>query len=154
MISYRMPKKTAARNAGMVAVTFTLAHVYLNGRKLALVGDFNAWDPHSTPMLEQDGGPCTAILNLVPGRYRFRYLAEDGQCFTDEATHPHGDDDRGGQDSILDLAPGQESADQHSIRWRDDPRRAVRGALSRVRRNCWMTDPDYGHAPPGAVRDG
>jgi hypothetical protein len=90
------------QNAATTTVTFTLAHAGLDGQRVAVVGDFNDWDPSATPMERQDG-VHTATMVLAPGRYRFRYLAEGGQWFNDHAADDYADNDHGGQDSVLDL---------------------------------------------------
>jgi 1,4-alpha-glucan branching enzyme len=90
--------------SGTASVTFTITHAGLEGRRLAVVGDFNGWDPGADPM-EYHDGTYTKTITLDPGRYRFRYLGEDGQWFNDDAAHGYEDNDHGGHDSILDLAP-------------------------------------------------
>lgn len=114
MIRCEMSKKAGAKTAGTTAVTFTLAHVDLSGHKLAVVGDFNDWDPYAAPMDRVDGGAWSATVDVSPGRYRFRYLAEDGQWFNDEAAHDYQDNEHGGQDGILDLAGQADAAEASS----------------------------------------
>jgi predicted flap endonuclease-1-like 5' DNA nuclease len=66
---------------GMVAVTFSLA----SDRPVSLVGDFNGWDPHVHPLQAHqsaDRSLCVTI-DLEPGRYSFRYLADGGAFFDD-----------------------------------------------------------------------
>jgi 1,4-alpha-glucan branching enzyme len=95
--------QAGAPPAGAVLVTFTLADPNLAGQKLAVVGDFNGWDPHLAPMDLLDG-TYTTTLSLPPGRYRFRYLAEDGQWFNDEAAHDYEANAHGGQDGVLEVS--------------------------------------------------
>jgi 1,4-alpha-glucan branching enzyme len=49
-----------------------------------LVGDFDAWAGQG--MHRDVNGWWTAVLQLSPGEYRFRYVA-DGQWFTDFASN-------------------------------------------------------------------
>jgi 1,4-alpha-glucan branching enzyme len=65
--------KAAVAPPEAVEVTFTLDDQALNGQQLAVVGDFNDWDPHATPMVAQDERAYTATLDQPAGRYRFRY---------------------------------------------------------------------------------
>jgi hypothetical protein len=52
---------------------------------VSVVGDFNAWDPESTPLKARSNGTRSAVLTLPKGsRYRFRYLAAGGRFFDDE----------------------------------------------------------------------
>jgi 1,4-alpha-glucan branching enzyme len=53
---------------------------------VSVVGDFNAWDPESTPLKTRSNGTRSAVLRLpLGGCYRFRYLATDGRFFDDES---------------------------------------------------------------------
>lgn len=97
-----MIRSETAQDTDTTTVTFTLAHAGLDGQGVAVVGDFNDWDPTANPMDRQDG-VHTATMILAPGRYRFRYLAEGGQWFNDHAADDYVDNDHGGQDSVLDL---------------------------------------------------
>jgi len=49
-----------------------------------LVGDFNHWAAADLPMTRSADGFWTATLDLPPGEYRFRYLA-DARWFVDYA---------------------------------------------------------------------
>jgi 1,4-alpha-glucan branching enzyme len=51
---------------------------------MLLAGDFNGWNPQSTPMTREPGGWWSCRLQLNPGTYQFRYLG-DGEWFTDYA---------------------------------------------------------------------
>ena len=53
-------------------------------QRVCVVGDFNHWRPDELMMQRNVQGYWTARLDLPPGDYRFRYLA-DGQWFTDYA---------------------------------------------------------------------
>ncbi len=51
--------------------------------RLAIAGDFNGWDPGTTPLLKDDSlGVWQACINVPPGRYRYR-LVVDGQWVQD-----------------------------------------------------------------------
>lgn len=69
----------------------------------AVVGDFNEWDPCTTP-LHRSNGWLKASVVVDPGRrYRFRYFADDGHWFNDpevDASEPNG---MGDDNSLLDL---------------------------------------------------
>ena len=53
---------------------------------VSVVGDFNGWDPGSTPLKARSNGTRSAALTLPLGeRYRFRYLASEGRFFDDES---------------------------------------------------------------------
>jgi 1,4-alpha-glucan branching enzyme len=72
--------------------------------QVAVVGDFNGWDPMATP-LHKRRDQWTATVTLAPGRrYSFRYLAEGDRWFNDEAAHDYQPNQYGGSDSVIDLS--------------------------------------------------
>ena len=50
-----------------------------------VVGDFNHWSPHATPMRQIKPGVWRVELRLPPGEYRFRYLTSNQGWITDWA---------------------------------------------------------------------
>ncbi len=59
-VVFRLPKQ-AAPGAGYIAV----------------VGDFNEWNPEAHPMKKLKNGDFTATIELTPGKdYQFRYLID------------------------------------------------------------------------------
>lgn len=90
-------------NGDPVRVTFAVPEDGMNGLALAVVGDFNDWDPSATPLRPE--GPLRLATIIVPAgrRYAFRYLAEGGQWFNDEDADDYEHNGHGGDDSILDL---------------------------------------------------
>lgn len=50
---------------------------------VSIVGDFNAWDPYAHPLRKRSNGTRSVAVELEPGTYAFRYLA-DGGVFFDE----------------------------------------------------------------------
>jgi predicted flap endonuclease-1-like 5' DNA nuclease len=60
-------------------VTFTL----LTEEAVSVVGDFNGWDPHVHPLPLGGDGTRSTTIELEPGRYAFRYLADGGRFFDD-----------------------------------------------------------------------
>lgn len=85
-----------------VTVTFSLTPCGGDVHGVSVVGEFNGWDPGATPM-HPENGAHVATVELRPGRYRFRYLTEDGQWFNDGAAHDYEVNDHGGLDSVADL---------------------------------------------------
>lgn len=86
-----------------VKATFT---VLVDGHAdpVAVVGDFNDWDPTAT-LLTRRGEQCMGSVVVDPGqRYAFRYLAEGGEWFNDEAADAYESNGLGAENSILDLS--------------------------------------------------
>lgn len=70
---------------------------------MAVVGDFNDWDPTATPMRKRRG-TYTATANLETGRrYAFLYLDEHGDWFWDEAADGYEPGPYGSDNCVLDL---------------------------------------------------
>ena len=86
-----------------VKVTFTVAEDGMKGQGLAVVGDFNDWDPAATPLCPEGDVRAATITVPVGGRYAFRYLAEGGRWFNDEAAEAYQPNGFGGDDCVLDL---------------------------------------------------
>ena len=53
---------------------------------MSVVGDFNGWDPFAHPLRRRSNGTRSATVTVATGRtLHFRYLAEGGMWFDDEA---------------------------------------------------------------------
>ena len=57
---------------GAVKVTFRLP-ADSGADRAWVVGEFNNWSTDSHPMTRRDDGSLDAVIELVPGTYRFRY---------------------------------------------------------------------------------
>lgn len=68
-------------------VTFTLpADRGIPAEQVALLGEFNNWDPAALPMKKSKSGDFTATVNLEKNKeYQFRYLVNGGTWLNDEA---------------------------------------------------------------------
>lgn len=67
---------------GCIRVNFELPSCIWADR-IALVGDFNKWDQHATPLKQERDGIWRAVLDLAAGqRFAFCYLV-DGNWQTD-----------------------------------------------------------------------
>lgn len=68
-------------------VTFTFsAQRDISATQVALLGEFNDWDPTALPMKKNKNGDFTATVNLKKDQeYQFRYLVNGGTWLNDEA---------------------------------------------------------------------
>ena len=77
--------KVAKPARGSVRVTFALP-VEEPAGAVSVVGDFNGWDPYAHPLRKRGNGVRSAVVTVPAGAtLRFRYLAEGGVWFDDEA---------------------------------------------------------------------
>jgi 1,4-alpha-glucan branching enzyme len=69
----------------VVRVTFVLPADEPTGA-VSVVGDFNDWDPFAHPLRKRTNGTRSAVVKVPAGaRLHFRYLAEGGHWFDDDA---------------------------------------------------------------------
>jgi 1,4-alpha-glucan branching enzyme len=74
----------------LVKVTFVLP-VDQPAGPVSVVGDFNDWDPFAHPLRKRTNGTRSATVKMPVGsRLHFRYLAEGGVWFDDDAAELDG----------------------------------------------------------------
>ncbi len=79
-----MLKKSYSKTGKSCRVTFK-TDVLTDTDQVALLGDFNAWDPKTHCLKARKDGSFSLTLSLDAGQdYRFRYLM-DGSTWTNEA---------------------------------------------------------------------
>lgn len=77
-----MIHKQPSSYPGHVRIVFELPSC-LWADRIYLIGDFNQWDEHATPMRQERDGVWRATVDLPAGQeYQFRYMI-DGQWKTD-----------------------------------------------------------------------
>lgn len=54
-------------------------------KSVALIGDFNRWDPSATPLTRSSGGTWGRTLRLTAGRHEYAYLVDGKRWVTDAA---------------------------------------------------------------------
>lgn len=75
-------KKQYLKNKQICKVTFTVSAKEAN--KVAVLGDFNQWNPEANELAKLKNGTFKGIVDLESNRsYEFRYLVDD-QYFNDE----------------------------------------------------------------------
>jgi hypothetical protein len=92
----------AAANAGGADAPLPASFVLRRpvAAHVALVGDFNGWDPAATPMARAGDGTWTATLAVPPGRHAYAFVV-DGAWVTDPRVPATHDADYGRDHSIV-----------------------------------------------------
>jgi 1,4-alpha-glucan branching enzyme len=87
------------RDGATVKVTFSVPD---SGVAVSVVGEFNDWDPIQHPLKKRSNGTRSVAVQLQPGRsYQFRYLADGGVFFDDDAADAYEPNDRGEQHGLV-----------------------------------------------------
>jgi 1,4-alpha-glucan branching enzyme len=71
---------------------------------VALVGDFNEWNPGAHPMQQIPNGTWWIELTLPPGRYEYKFLV-DGQEWWNDPDAPKAPNVWGSENSVVEVAP-------------------------------------------------
>ncbi len=97
-----MVKKTYPKaRKGICKVTFTLPK-QAGDQTAFLVGEFNDWDRHATPMKRAAAGSLSVTLDLAAGRdYRFRYLLNETRWENEAQADRHVANGFGSEDSVV-----------------------------------------------------
>lgn len=98
-----MIQKKIVSGGDQAKVVFTLPAELATGR-VAVVGEFNDWDPMATPMSKRKGVVTAAAMLETGRRYAFRYLREDGEWINDEAADAFEPNEFGTTNCVLELA--------------------------------------------------
>ena len=69
---------------------------------VAVAGDFNGWQPASTPLIRRDGVWST-VLALPPSTYEYMFVVDGERWETDPLATGTRDDGFGGTNAVLDL---------------------------------------------------
>jgi hypothetical protein len=96
--------------AGAAAATGDARPVYLRldapaSSRVAVVGDFNNWDPAATPLRPTgDRGTWVVELRLKPGRYHYTFLIDGRRWERDPHEAPAAESDFGAPVSVLTVS--------------------------------------------------
>jgi 1,4-alpha-glucan branching enzyme len=90
------------KGGGLIKVTFDIPAAGADP-PVSVVGDFNEWDPAATPLVRRGEKRRASVVLDAGRRYTFRYLADGGRWFNDDAAHDYQSNGFGGSDSVVDL---------------------------------------------------
>lgn len=96
-----MEKAYPKTKKGICKVTFLLPKE-TNALTVHLVGEFNNWDKHATPLKRKGDGSFSVALNLEAGKeYRFRYLLNETRWENDPQADRYVPNEFGSEDSVV-----------------------------------------------------
>jgi len=96
--------------------TIVLARFALNdpeAKSVALIGDFNHWDPSISPLVRGVNGSWSRTLRLSAGRYEYAFLV-DGKHWVTDRLAPSSHDAFDVQSSVYDVRGDASKADEGS----------------------------------------
>jgi len=83
-------------------VAFTL--VAPRASSVAIVGDFNDWNPRATPLVRTGGGAWETRVRLAPGQYNYAFVVDGSTWVPDPAAPRNAADDFGSPNSVVTVA--------------------------------------------------
>lgn len=98
-----MPDKAYSKTGKKVRVTFRLPAA-VGAEKVALLGEFNDWDPEANQMKQLKDGSFSVTVSLDAERnYRYRFLLDGLHWENDWDADAYQPNEFGDDDSILNL---------------------------------------------------
>lgn len=94
---------TAASMAGTAKVDGTVVRFTLQAptaKQVALVGDFNGWDPAAT-RLELRDGVWSVVIPISPGRHQYGFVVDGSRWSADPAAPQAAESDFGSENSVV-----------------------------------------------------
>ena len=99
------PEGTPQRAASPVLVRLVMLQP--GARSVQAAGDFNGWDPASTPLEPTTSGAWTVTLRLEPGRYEYMFVVDGERWVADPFAIEQTDDGFGARNAVLDVRPAE-----------------------------------------------
>ena len=90
-----------SQGSGVRSDSYQFVLVAPQAASVALVGDFNDWDPARSPMRAAHSGLWATIVPLAPGRYHYAFLVNGVEWRRDPAAPLALDDDFGSPSSVV-----------------------------------------------------
>jgi len=90
-----------SQGSGVRSDSYQFVLVAPQAASVALVGDFNDWDPARSPMRAAHSGLWATIVPLAPGRYHYAFLVNGVEWRRDPGAPLALDDDFGSPSSVV-----------------------------------------------------
>jgi anti-sigma factor RsiW len=99
------PENTPQPAASPVLVRLVMLQP--GARSVQAAGDFNGWNPASTPLEPTTSGAWTVTLRLEPGRYEYMFVVDGERWVADPFAIEQTDDGFGARNAVLDVRPAE-----------------------------------------------
>ncbi len=96
-------KRDPVAKSNKWSVTFEMT-AQIQADELSVVGDFNNWEAAEGQMKRRKDGVWAKTIRLLPGVYRFRYVADGGVWYNDPAADYYEPSGFGQDNSVIVLA--------------------------------------------------
>ena len=93
-----------SQRAGVRPDSYQFVLIAPNAASVALVGDFNDWNPARSPMRATHAGIWATVVPLAPGRYHYAFLVNGVEWRRDPAAPAALDDDFGSPSSVVTVS--------------------------------------------------
>jgi len=100
---YFSPVQPFCRN-NLAEITFTLQADASQVKSIAVVGDFNDWDPDRNQLLDENGdGVWATTLKLEPGRYEYMFILDGQKWVPDPEAYRYVRDGFGNKNAVIEI---------------------------------------------------
>ena len=98
-----MPVKHYSKTGAFCRVTFDLP-AGVEAKKVSLCGDFNDWNPKTTPMKKRKDGRWSVTVSLKAGDdYRYKFLLDGKHWENDWDAERYVSNTFGSEDSLIEV---------------------------------------------------
>ena len=95
-----MSRKSYSNTGRLCRVTFELPDG-IEATTASLVGEFNDWNPETTPMIRRKDGKFAVTITLKPGEYRYKFLVDGTRWEHDSKAEVQVENSFGSHDSVI-----------------------------------------------------
>lgn len=90
---------------GLTDITFSMRADATQVQSIAVVGDFNDWDPNRNPLTDVNhDGLWTTTLKLEPGRYEYMFIIDGQKWVPDPSAYQYVNDGFGNKNAVLEIS--------------------------------------------------
>jgi hypothetical protein len=100
-----MTQRNVARQANAITSFAQFALTAPTANRVTVVGDFNQWDPHASPLARSADGRWRMRISMQPGRHEYAFVIDNRRWVTDPLAPQAPDIGFGQPNSVVLAAP-------------------------------------------------